>query len=100
MKLDGWGRQMVVNMPDNINVEVKIDEGRDSETAMSDIFDLLMGLSQNNVPVPPAVIIQSSGLPLSEKKKLIGMLSQPDPVKQAAQSATIDMTVAVAEKLR
>lgn len=100
VEFDPWGRPMLVNMLGNINVEIKIDEGRDSETVMSDIFDLLMGLSQNNVPVPPAVIIQASGLPMSEKKKLIGMLSQPDPVKQAAQQATIDKTVAEAEKLR
>jgi hypothetical protein len=97
---DEWGRPQLVNMLGNIDVEIKIDEGRDSETVMGDIFDLLMGLSQNNVPVPPQVIIQASGLPLSEKKKLIAMLSQPDPVKQAAQAATIDKTVAEAEKLR
>jgi len=100
VEFDEWGRPTLVNMLGNIDVEIKIDEGRDSETVMSDIFDLLMGLSQNNVPVPPAVFIQASGLPLSEKKKLIGMLSQPDPVKQAAQAATIDKTVAEAEKLR
>jgi len=100
VEFDPWGRPMLVNQLGNIDVEIKVDEGRDSETVMGDIFDLLMGLSQNNVPVPPQVIIQASGLPLSEKKKLIAMLSQPDPVKQAAQQATIDKTVAEAEKLR
>lgn len=100
VELDPWGRPMLVNALGNIDVEIKIDEGRDSETVMSDIFDLLMGLSQNNVPVPPAVIIQASGLPLSEKKKLIGMLSQPDPAKIAAQQAIIQKTQAEAAKLQ
>jgi hypothetical protein len=99
VELDPWGRPMLVNMLGNIDVEIKIDEGRDSETVMGDIFELLMGLSQNNVPVPPAVIIQASGLPLSEKKKLIGMLSQPDPQKQAAQAAIIQKTQAEGAKL-
>jgi hypothetical protein len=96
---DEWGRPQLVNMLGNIDVEIKVDEGRDSETVMGDIFELLMGLSQNNVPVPPAVIIQASGLPLSEKKKLIAMLSQPDPAKEAAQQAIIQKTQAEAEKL-
>jgi hypothetical protein len=99
MQLDEYGLPQLVNMLGNIDVEIKIDEGRDSETVMGDIFELLMGLSQNNVPVPPAVIIQASGLPISEKKKLIAMLSQPDPVKQAAQQATIAKTQAEAAKL-
>lgn len=99
LELDPWGRPMLVNMLGNIDVEIKIDEGRDTETVMSDIFDLLMGLSQNNVPVPPQVIIEASGLPLSEKKKLITMLTQPDPVKQAAQQATIQKAQAEAAKL-
>jgi hypothetical protein len=99
MEFDPWGRPALVNMLGNIDVEIKIDEGRDSETVMGDIFELLMGLSQNNVPVPPQVIIQASGLPLSEKKKLIAMLSQPDPMKQASQQALIAKTQAEAEKL-
>jgi hypothetical protein len=69
----------------NIDVEIKIDEGPDTETVMGDIFDLLMALSQNNVPVPPQAIIEASNLPISEKKKLQQMVSQPDPAKQAVQ---------------
>jgi hypothetical protein len=97
--LDEYGIPVMVNALGNIDVEIKIDEGRDSESVMGEIFELLMGLSQNNVPVPPAVMIQASGLPLSEKKKLTAMLAQPDPVKQAAQQATIAKTQAEAAKL-
>jgi hypothetical protein len=89
VELDPWGRPMLVNMLGNIDVEIKVDEGPDTETVMGDVFDLLMALSQNNVPVPPQAIIEASNLPLSEKKKLQMMVNQPDPVKQAATQAAI-----------
>jgi hypothetical protein len=66
---------------------------------MGDIFDLLMALSQNNVPVPPAAIIEASNLPLSEKKKLQQMVSQPDPMKaQAAQLMMADKQADIQKK--
>jgi hypothetical protein len=75
----------LVNYLGNIDVEIKIDEGPDTETVMGDIFDLLMALAQNNVPVPPAAIIEASNLPISEKKKLQQMVNTPDPTKVQAQ---------------
>jgi len=56
---------------------------------MGDIFDLLMALAQNNVPVPPAAIIEASNLPLSEKKKLQQMISTPDPMQQQAKTLAL-----------
>jgi hypothetical protein len=96
--LDPWGRPMLVNMLGNIDVEIKIDEGPDNETVMGDVFDLLMALSQNNVPVPPQAIIEASGLPLSEKKKLQAMVNQPDPVKQQAAQLQLQGAQAVIQK--
>jgi hypothetical protein len=81
---DQFGLPTLVNVLGNIDVEIKIDEGPDTETVMGDIFDLLMALAQNNVPVPPAAIIEASYLPMSEKKKLQQMVSTPDPMKQQA----------------
>ncbi|MEH2525860.1 MULTISPECIES: portal protein [unclassified Bradyrhizobium] len=97
--LNEFGMPVLVNMLGNIDVEIKVDEGPDTETIMGDIFDLLMALSQNNVPVPPAAIIEASYLPLSEKKKLIQMVSQPDPARVAAMEAQIGKTQAEAQKL-
>lgn len=99
MQINEYGQPILVNMLGNIDVEIKIDEGPDTETVMGDIFDLLMALNQNNVPVPPTLIIEASNLPLTEKKKLLGLLNQPDPAKQAAQAATIAKTQAEAQKL-
>jgi hypothetical protein len=97
--LDPWGRPILVNMLGAINVEIKVDEGPDNETVMGDVFDLLMALAQNNVPVPPQAIIEASSLPLSEKKKLQTMVQQPDPVKMAATQAMIGKTQAEAAHL-
>lgn len=82
--LNEYGIPVLVNFLGNIDVEIKVDEGPDTETIMGDVFDLLMALSQNNVPIPPAAIIEASKLPLSEKKKLQAMVSQPDPQREAA----------------
>jgi hypothetical protein len=85
IQLNEYGLPALVNALGNIDVEIKIDEGPDTETIQGDIFDLLMALSQNNVPVPPQAIIEASYLPMSEKKKLQQMVSQPDPTKVQAQ---------------
>jgi hypothetical protein len=106
VELNQYGLPQLVNMLGNIDVEIKVDEGPDTETIMGDIFDLLMALSQNNVPIPPAAIIEASYLPLSEKQKLQQMIGQVDPVQQAAQQlqlqkgqADVNKTNAEAGKL-
>jgi len=85
MQMNEFGLPILVNFLGNIDVEIKIDEGADSETIMADIFDLLLALAQNNVAVPPAAIIEASALPISEKKKITDIINQPDPMKQQAQ---------------
>lgn len=84
VELDQWGRPQLVNALGQIDVDISIGEGPDTETVMGDVFDTLMALAQNNVPVPPQAIIEASYLPESEKQKLNAMISQPDPQKQAA----------------
>jgi hypothetical protein len=83
------GIPTLVNFLGNIDVEIKVDEGPDTETVMGDVFDLLMSLAQNNVPVPPSAIIEASNLPLSEKKKLQQMVSQVDPAQQMAKQLAL-----------
>ena len=85
VQLDQYGLPQLVNMLGNIDVEIKVDEGPDTETVMGDVFDLLMALAQNNVPVPPAVIIEASALPISEKKKLTQMMNAARPGEAAGQ---------------
>jgi len=83
--LNESGVPVLVNFLGNIDVEIKVDEGPDSETILGDVFDLLMSLAQNNVPVPPQAIIEASSLPVSEKQKLQQMVGQVDPMAQMAK---------------
>jgi hypothetical protein len=73
---------MLVNALGQINVDIVLDEGKDTETVMGDVYDILIALAQSKVPVPPAAIIQVSNLPGSDKKKLIAMLTQTSPEDQ------------------
>jgi hypothetical protein len=87
--MNEFGMPILVNMLGNIDVEILIDEGPDEETVMGDVFDLLMSLAQNNVPVPPAAIIEASSLPMSVKKKLQQMTQQVDPMQAQAKQLQI-----------
>jgi hypothetical protein len=87
--LNEYGMPTLVNMLGNIDVEILIDEGPDEETVMGDVFDLLMALAQNNVPVPPQAIIEASALPISVKKKLTALTQQVDPMQAQAKQLQI-----------
>ena len=91
---------MMVNALGSINVDILVDEGPDTENIMGDVFDTLQALAQNNVPVPPQVIIETSNLPSEVKKKLTGMLSQPDPQKEAAAKLELEGKQAENEKTK
>lgn len=82
---DHMGQPAMINALGSIDVDIIIDEGPDTESVMGDVFDTLTALAQNKVPIPPQVIIEASELPGEVKKKLTGMMSQPDPAKQQAQ---------------
>ncbi|MBV9751566.1 MAG: hypothetical protein JO188_03515, partial [Hyphomicrobiales bacterium] len=89
-----FGRPMLVNAIGQIDVDILIDEGPDTTNVMGDVFDTLQSLAQNNVPVPPAVIIEASALPQSKKQQLIGMLSQQDPQAAAAKQQVLQVALA------
>jgi len=106
VQLNEYGQPVLVNMLGNIDVEIKVEEGPATETIMGDVFDLLMALAQNNVPVPPAAIIEASSLPISEKQKLTQMISTPSPqqqqetqLKMAGAQAQIGKVQAETQKL-
>ena len=80
---------VLVNALGRVNVDIVIDEGKDTETVMGDVYDVLIALAQSKVPVPPAAIIQVSNLPGSDKKKLIAMLSQQSPEDQMTKQLTL-----------
>jgi hypothetical protein len=98
VELNQYGLPQLVNVLGNIDVEIKVDEGPDTETIMGDMFDLLMALAQNNVPVPPAAIIEASYLPLSEKKKLQQMVAQDQPMQDMLKQLSMQQAQATVGK--
>lgn len=94
------GLPAIINQLGSINVDIVIDEGPDTETVMGDVFDTLTALAQNKVPIPPQVIIEASSLPGEMKKKLVGMMTQPDPAKEQAQQLDLQGKAAENEKTR
>lgn len=92
---DEYGQPALVNSLGAIDVDIVIDEGPDTETIMGDVNDTLQSLAQNGVAIPPMVFIETSKLDGETKKKIAGLLSQPDPMKQIAQAdgaAKVDET--------
>lgn len=85
VQFDEYGNPQLQNSLGSIDVDIIISEGPDTESVMGDVFDVLTSLSNSKIPIPPQVIIEASNLPSSEKKKLIKLITQPDPAKQAAQ---------------
>ncbi|SEC57893.1 hypothetical protein SAMN05519104_1648 [Rhizobiales bacterium GAS188] len=98
MQVDPFGRPMLVNAIGQVDVDIIIDEGPDTVNVMGDAYDLLQSLARNGAQVPAPVMIEASALPQSEKKKLIGMLSQPKPAQIAAQQAAMAKTAAETDR--
>ncbi|MFI5014541.1 MAG: hypothetical protein ACHQAY_19580 [Hyphomicrobiales bacterium] len=97
--VDPYGRPMLVNAIGQIDVDILIDEGPDTVNVMGDVNDTLIALANNRVPVPPAVIIETSSLPQSKKRQLMQMLQQPpDPVQQQAKQVALQKAIADTDK--
>jgi hypothetical protein len=73
------GQPVMLNNLGRADVDIILDDGPDTTNVMGDVFDVLSALAQNNVPVPPQVLIKASALPASNKRELIGELSKPPP---------------------
>jgi hypothetical protein len=89
LAVDQFGRPTLVNAVGQIDVDILVDEGPDSVNVMGDVNDTLLALAHNSVPVPPALIIETSTLPQSKKQQLLGMLNAPNPAAQASQAAQL-----------
>jgi hypothetical protein len=85
IEIDEYGMPVQVNPIGAIDVDIRFSEGPDTETVMGDVFDTLSALAQNGVPVPPAALVEMSALPQATKKRIVDILSQPDPAADAAK---------------
>jgi hypothetical protein len=101
VRTDQWGRPVLVNQLGNIDVDIIADEGPDTVNVMGSVNDILVVMAQQKIPIPPQVLIETSPLPASKKRELIGMLSQaqqPQPQAQAAQQALLQNKQADTQK--
>lgn len=93
------GMPAVINSLGALDVDIIIDEGADNINMQADAYDTLAVMASKGANIPPAVLIELAPLPGSQKKKLLGMLNQPDPAKQqavqvqlAGEAAKVDET--------
>jgi hypothetical protein len=101
LQVDEFGQPFIVNQIGAIDVDVRMEEGPDTENIMGDVFDTLQAIAQNGSPVPPQVIIEMSPLPSSVKDKVLKALEpQPNPMKDQADMTLLRQEVEKANKLQ
>jgi hypothetical protein len=93
LEVDEFGQPVISNYLGDLDVDIILDEGPDTTNTMADTFELLQSLAASGVQIPPEVVIELSGLPDSQKQRILGMLQppppEPDPMDE--QAAMLDM---------
>jgi hypothetical protein len=91
--LDQFGQPVLVNALGALDVNITMEEGPDVATVMQETNELLRTLPPGSVP--PALFIETSKLPRSQKNKLLQMLKpQPNPMQIAAAKTQMEGAVA------
>jgi hypothetical protein len=75
----------MVNQLGSLDVDIILDEGPDALNIMADAYDTLSILAQQGNAVPPQVLIELSPLNGTVKKKVLQMMSQPNPMAEQAK---------------
>lgn len=83
------GVPVLVNALGSLDVDIIIDEGADSVNVQADAYDTLTVMASKGAQIPPQVLIELAPLPGSTKKKLLEMMSQPDPMQQQAKQVAL-----------
>jgi hypothetical protein len=92
--VDQRGIPVVVNAVGQIDVDIILDEGPDVINMMADSFDILLGMAQAGMQVPPEVFIELSPLQSSVKASLLQKMQAAQNNPQAAQMAQIQAQMA------
>lgn len=101
LAIDEYGQPFIVNNLGAIDVDIRMEEGPDTENIMGDVFDTLQSIAQNGTPVPPSAIIEMSALPSSVKDKVLKALEPPpNPAKEQADMALVQQEIEKANKLQ
>jgi hypothetical protein len=91
------GQPAIVNALGSLDVDIILDEGPDAVNMQADAYDTLTILAGQGAQVPPAVLIELSPLPSSQKKRIQDMLEQQGQSPQA-QIQQRGMMAEVADK--
>ncbi len=87
MKLDEWGRPVLVNALGALDVDIVIDEGPDVQNMMQDAWDVLSQLPPGTVPMDVLVAIMP--IPEDVRQQWTAKLSQPDPMGEMAKQIAL-----------
>jgi hypothetical protein len=84
------GLPRMVNSLGQLDVNFVLDEGPDEINMMADAYDTLIALTAQGANIPPQVLLELAPLQSSVKKKLLAMISQPDPLVQQGKVAALE----------
>lgn len=84
LQRDEMGYPVAINRLADIDVNIILDEGPDEVNMMADAYDTLVALAHQGSNIPPEVLLELAPLQNSVKKRLIGMMNQPNPMQQQA----------------
>lgn len=83
------GMPILVNAIGQLDVNFMIEEGPDEVNMMGDAYDTLVALATQGANIPPEVLLELAPLHSSIKKKLLAMLSKPDPAQEMAKQIAL-----------
>lgn len=100
--LDQMGQPIIVNAVGSLDVDIILDEGPDVINMMADSFDILIGMAQAGVQIPPEIFLELAPLQSSVKQKLQKMLQSAgsDPMTMQAKVIKLAQEAAEAENLK
>jgi len=86
---DRTGLPRMINMVGQLDVNFVLDEGPDEINMMADAYDTLVALTAQGANIPPQILLELAPLQGSLKRKLLALLSKPDPMAEQAKQIAL-----------
>lgn len=83
------GLPRMINYLGQLDVNFTLDEGPDEVNMMADSYDTLIALSSQGAKVPPEILIELAPVQASVKRKLLAIITKPDPTAEQAKQITL-----------
>jgi hypothetical protein len=75
LSLDQWGRPVLVNALGALDVDIILEEGPDVASLSQDVYEMMKGYPPGTFP--PAVLIEMSPMPRTDKNRILQMMKPP-----------------------